>query len=410
MSKKNRSLSFFLASRYLQSSARQSSLSTMTKICFLSMIVGSFSLTLVSAIMSGFESAIHDKLRGIHPHIIIESDGQELAVDAINQVILSEFPEVKASSPMIIKHALVYAPATTGTPLIAMIKGIDPEQEKKTSSIVTKIIAGHAQLETSIRGNGVIIGKEMATQLGVTIGDTLTLAYSNDLAEKKRSVNFDTQPLHVNGIFQTGVEDFDSSCLFCHYELLKKIFDDAHITTLNIALKNGAHAEDIAKKIEQRFKLSAYSWKSLYPALIAALALEKYAMFWILALITLVASANIMALLFMIITQKKADIALLRTLGANRTTIRSIFIIIGSLIANSACVMGIILAWLASFLINHYKLIALPDSYYVSHLYADMNLFIALAVFSVVFVITLCATLIATRNIYYGKITDIMRL
>lgn len=406
MKKKNFSLSFFLAWRYLQTSARQSSLSTMTKICFLSMIIGSFSLSLVSAIMSGFESAMHDKLRGIHAHIMIESHGQEIAVDAINEVIIAEFAEVAALSPSITKHALIYAPATTGTPIIAIIKGIDPLKEQKTSSLGSKIIAG----SFAMHKNKVIIGKGAATQLGVTIGDTITLAYSNDLTEKKRTVSFDTEPLQVMGIFQTGLEEFDNSCLFCHYKFLKKIFDDAPITTVNISLKNGFDEDTIAQKIEKRFNLPAYSWKSLYPALISALALEKYAMFWILALITLVASANIIALLFMIIIQKKSDIALLRTLGASHTTIRTIFIIIGLLIANSACLIGIIVAWFATFLINDYKLIALPDSYYISHLYAPMSISIALAVFSVVFIVTLCATFIATRNIHYDKIADIMRL
>lgn len=401
--------SLFLAWRYVRVSAQKSSLSTMTKICFLSIAIGSFALTLVSAIMQGFESAMHDKLRGIHAHVIMQSDGQELAVDAISEVMTTEFPEVIANAPCITQHALLYAPETSATPLIAIIKGISPIKEQKTSSIGTKIIAGNQELQKALHDNYVIVGKGIADHLAVTVGDTITLAYSNDLSSNKRKVTFETTPLIINGIFETGIEDFDASTLFCHYQLLKTLFDDAQITTLNIRLHHGIDEEIVAKKIEQRFKISTYSWKSLYPALISALMLEKYAMFWILALITLVASANIIALLFMIITQKKDDIALLRTLGTPQKTIRAIFIIIGSMIANSACIMGIASAWIASFLINYYKLIALPDSYYISHLYAPMSLTIAFTVFSVVFCITLCATFIATKNIHYGKIADIMR-
>lgn len=409
MNKKNFSFSFFLAWRYLCAAESKSTLSTMIRICFFSIIIGSFALTLVSAVMQGFESALHEKLRGIHSHLIMQTTDQELAIDAITDVIAREFPEVSATALSITQHALLYASHTEGAPLMAFIKGINPVQEQKNSCLESKIIAGPTELEKIIHNNHVLIGKEMAHQLEVTIGDVITIAYSDNLSHKTRTITFDTQELVVGGIFETGLDDVDTHYLFCDYRLVQKLFDNAEISTLHINLYKGCDEDIIAKKIEQRFNIPTYSWKSLYPTIIATLALEKYAMFFILALITLVASANIIALLFMLIMQKKSDIALLRTLGASHSVIRAIFIIIGSIIAQSACLIGVAFAWLISFFMNHYHLITLPDGYYTSYLRADMSMTISCIVFALVSIITLGATLIATKNMSKGNIAQIMR-
>ena len=211
-----------------------------------------FRLALVSAITKGFESTLHEKLRGIHSHITIQSD-EELAIDPLNDVITTEFPEVYSTALRITKHALVYAPETQSAPLVAIINGIDAKQEQKTSSLASKIIAGPSVLEHSVHDRYVLIGKEMAHQLEVTIGDTLILAYSDDLSTQRRSVTFDTQELIVSGIFETGLEEVDTNYIFCDYHLLQTLFQDAKITTLHVSLKKGFDEESIAQKMEQRF-------------------------------------------------------------------------------------------------------------------------------------------------------------
>jgi ABC-type lipoprotein release transport system permease subunit len=190
---------------------------------------------------------------------------------------------------------------------------------------------------------------------------------------------------------------------------MQELFDDAPLSTLSIMVKPGTNEAVLAERIENRIGIDTYAWHTRYPALVAALALEKYAMFWILALITLVASANIIALLFMLITQKRADIALLLSLGMKPSHIRAIFIIIGSLLAHGACSMGIGLACIASFCINHYRLIALPDSYYVSHVPAHLTLAIPLSVLGVECIITCIALFFATRSLSTLSISTVFK-
>ena len=130
-------------------------------------------------------------------------------------------------------------------------------------------------------------------------------------------------------------------------------------------------------------------------------------MFLILLLITLVASLNMVSLLFMYITQKRTDIALLYTLGATHAMIMSIFIYIGMCIACTACVSGIALAWIACHILNNYPFIELPDAYYVTHLPAIMDWPLVVLVFCAVMALSLCATAIIaykTKNIRIAQV------
>ena len=133
-------------------------------------------------------------------------------------------------------------------------------------------------------------------------------------------------------------------------------------------------------------------------ALLAALTLEEYVSFLVIALITLVASMNILALLFMQITNKRTDIALLKTIGMPSHAITTIFIYMGLGIALCASICGVLCATVISFCIDHYKLLPLPDAYYVSHVPAHMTIYIPLMVLCMVCLMSLCAAILQPVN------------
>src|SRR5207302_1389175 len=147
----------------------------------------------------------------------------------------------------------------------------------------------------------------------------------------------------------------------------------------------------------------------LYPALISALKLEKYALILILLLITMVASMNIIALLFMQITQKRPDIAILYAMGMRPKQIVSIFMLMGMLIASIASASGIFLAWIASLLLERYPFIELPDVYYVTHLPANMDWSLAITVFITIMLLNFMATWYTARRTQHIKIADVLR-
>jgi len=149
--------------------------------------------------------------------------------------------------------------------------------------------------------------------------------------------------------------------------------------------------------------------EQLYPALLEALKLEKYAMFLILALITLVASMSIISLLFMQITQKRADIAILKSMGLSAGNISKIFLYVGITIAFFGSAIGLGLAFVAGWLLEKYPFIQLPDAYYVSHLPAKMEWPIFIAVFAIVMILSFLSTWIPARRTKKINISRILR-
>ena len=210
--------------------------------------------------------------------------------------------------------------------------------------------------------------------------------------------------------YSKPIEEFDANVIFCSLDSLKKIFPQTHVTQINVRLQPHKAAPEVLLRLKKRLRqLDIFSWKELYPALVSALVLEKYAMFLILALITLVASMNIVALLFMYITHKKNDIALLQAMGLSETTLEQVFIIVGMGIAFVGTVIGIIGAWLASWFLETYPFITLPDIYYTSHLPAQMDWRIVLNVCLVSLIVSFFASWLPARRIRSISIAEVLK-
>jgi lipoprotein-releasing system permease protein len=173
----------------------------------------------------------------------------------------------------------------------------------------------------------------------------------------------------------------------------------------------GRNEEDIViEKLKRRLpQLQVNSWKDLNPALVSSLKLEKYASFFILALITLVASMNMISLLFMQIQQKRRDIAIFKAMGISDSSIRNIFLHLGISITFTASAIGLGLAALAGYLLKKYPFIELPDVYYVSYLPARMDAEIFFVVFLATMILGFLATWIPARRSKQIEIAQVLR-
>src|SRR5581483_10140484 len=317
-------LPFFLAQKLLFTNVYQKNISAMTTICFIGIFIGSFSLAIVTAIMRGFEITIHKKIQGIHAHVIIDAYGQPINFKALSRVLHHEFPEIAAFSPHSERQVLIRPHKKHDiVPMVVIIKSIKPDLEIRTSSLFTKIIMPThlTDFQSLLSDNHLIIGKQYATNYQISLGDTLEILFAHDEHIKGNTVHFESQHATVSGIFDTGIDEFDSNIMYCSFPFLKKMFPDAAVEQINITLHNTKNESSLIKKLHQRLGLSVYSWKDLYPSLVATLALEKYVSFFIITLIILVASMNIISLLHMQITQKRHEIALLKSMGMTNTAI-----------------------------------------------------------------------------------------
>jgi len=404
-----KNFALFLAWRYLRQTAYQQSTSTMVRICFLSILVGTFSLALVTAVMRGFELAAHEKMQGIHAQITIESP-DPLDVDALEKVLRDEFPQIVTAAPNSSAYAIVQPQLEDASPSVIMLRGIDPVREQTVSTIDTKVIRPtNKPFGKLISGKKVLLGQSLARNLGVTVGEPVTLNYTDTLSPQGRKLSMKQYEATVGGIFKSGIDEFDAGVVFCANALIEKVSPSAGITQMNVKLTTDTDEKQIISALRDRLELEIYSWKERYPTLLAALLLERYAMFFVIALITLVASMNIVSLLFMQITNKRPDIAILTTLGTRMGDIRRVFLWIGMSIAFMACTLGLLLATGAAYLLERYPFITLPDIYYTTHLPARMEWQTLALTFVAVMLVSFLAAWIPTRRLRAINISNVLR-
>lgn len=404
-----KNLPFFLAWRYLIGSKSERSISAMIVVCLLGIFIGSFALAVVASVMNGFEKATHATMQGIHSQIIMHAEGQLINTNKIINVLKEEFPSIKACSPSGSEQALIQHQETEDVQGIVIIKGIDPDHEPFISNLHNKVTDKTKELSSLLSGKNVLIGEKLAEQIEAKKGDPVTLLISSDNESRGRKIKLITKRVLISETFKTGIDEFDSGFIFCSLALLKKIFPGSGATQLGIKLHEKADENATIAALKKRLKLNVYSWKDLYPALVSALKLEKYVMFLILALITLVASMNIISLMFMQITRKRSDIAILKSMGMTNKSIARTFLWMGIIVSFISSIVGLTCAFGVGWVLENYPFITLPDAYYVSHLPSKMTPSIFLTVFIVVMLISFISTWLAVRRTKSINISQVLR-
>jgi lipoprotein-releasing system permease protein len=418
-------LSNQIANKYLKFKNKDRNIALMIRVCFLGIFVGTFALMLTLIIMNGFEKVIHEKMQGINAQAIIYAQGQQLDYKNIKNFLEKKFKnKIEAASASSTRQALI---DKNNGQSILFLKGIDSDFEK-TTNILNKIIEPKNQTNffELLQNNKIVIGQKTAKNLGLNIGDKLTLLIPK--AGGKNKINLKKKKVEISAIFKIGLEEYDNNFAFCSLDQLQTLFkgnpqaaDQINIKFndlnnknlkerfLNLITFNNLEAKAIKEIQETLPNLEVTSWKELYPALVASLKLEKYVMFFILALITLVACMTMVSLLFMYIQQKRRDIAILKSMGLDDKKIRFIFLNIGLRITFWSSSLGLLLAAIAGFLLEKYPFINLPDVYYVSYLPARMDLEIFIVVFIATMLLGFLATWIPARRTKQINIAQVLR-
>lgn len=402
-------ISRMIAWRYITGSMYERSLSVMVIISVLGIFIGSCALALVAAIMHGFDTQTRKQMQAIHPQAVIQS-GDPIDFEHLKEVLKTEFPAVSALSPTSSAFGLAHSTDNTSqNPIVVMIEAIDPETAPQVTTLHEKVITDTPLSLITDAPNTVFIGSSLAEDLEVTVGDTIDLLYASDQQPRNKKLTFNAHTVTVAGIIQTGFEDLDSRLVLCSFDLLNTLFPDLGTQEVQLRFAPHTNIPEAVTALRARLGLEVYTWQDLYPAMLAALTLEEYVYFLVIALITLVASMNILALLFMQITTKRSDIALLKTMGFSDAAITKIFIYMGLGIALAATFCGVICAVILSYCIETYQLIPLPDAYYVTHVPAEMTPAIVALVLIVVTLMSLIATIIPTRRIHTMSVASILR-
>jgi len=412
-------LPFTLAWRYLRSGRKEKNTAFMIRMCLLGIIIGSCALMLTLIITNGFERTIHEKMQGINAPITMRYIGNKVDGDKVRRAVTEKCGEaieaVAASSTgqILIDHN------DCQTPLV--LKGVEAEHEEKVTTLAEKLLTtrdGKKSFTTLLNDNEIIIGHKTAHSCGITVGDTIKLLIPEPGGRTR--INLSKRKVVVTGIFNVGLDEYDSGFALCSLDLFNDLFDTCGAETLAIKtrgknswyerLVGASQHENIIEKLKGAFpSFDVYSWKELYPALVSSLKLEKYVMFIIIALITLVASMNMISLLFIQIQQKRKDCAILMAMGMPPRDIQRIFLSIGLTITCLGSLIGLGIAAVVGFLLERYPFIQLPDVYYVSHLPARVDPELFVIVFACTMLLGFVATIIPARQTRGMKIVDVLR-
>ncbi len=404
------SFPFLFAWRLTKTASSERSITTMIRLCFWGICISSCALAVVAAVMNGFEQVTHQSIQGIHADLLIRSS-QPLDYEKIKTVITAEFSNtIEQTSPSSMHHVVMKHKDQDDFTL-AFITAIDPQTAATVNNLAQRIIIPRGQpLAALLTDNKIMVGKILAQDAKIKVGDTIALLYPEEQQTKRNRITFDTFDVVVGGIFATGIDEIDAHGIFASHATMQHVFDKATaITDISIKLKPGAASSVVQAELRKRLLLDVVSWQELYPPLMAALLLEKYAMILILSLIVLIASMNTISLLFMYITHKKRTIGLLSVFGMSRNAIMTSFIVLGMGITLSAACFGLAAAVGISYLLEHYELIKLPDVYYVTHLPAHMNMTIIISVLALVIVLGFLSAWYPTRSLNRKRIAQILK-
>lgn len=335
---------FLLGWRYTRGgrgTRRNGFISFISGVSMLGIALGVAALIIVLSVMNGFQKEVRDRMLGVLSHIeVFAPGGQALPDVALTLRETRSHPDVLGAAPFIAVQALLARGETMNG---ALIRGIDPALE----SGVTELAADQAQAvmaQLTPGEFGVVLGVALAHNLGVTRGDVVTLiAPSGQLTPA--GVVPRLRQMTVVGLFDSGHFEYDSALAFVHLEDAARIFRLEGPTGIRLKIRDLHQAPEVAMQLANTLSgdLFIRDWTRQNRTWFAAVQLEKRMMFIILTLIVAVAAFNLVSTLVMTVTDKRADIAILRTLGASPGSIMLVFVVQGTMVGVIGTGLGLLL-------------------------------------------------------------------
>lgn len=403
--KKNESLTLagLVARRLMGTLTTQKQVSRLARICFMSSAIIACAFAIALAIMNGFQQATCSAFQNIHADVIIQArDNKHLALDKISKVLETEFSDtIAAHAPYAEGYAIARSAHGADLNHVVYVQGVDPERDPKTRALAQTVTNREKSFAQLLGRGGAILGQLLATDLGVQVGDAITLLFVPDEKATDEQITLEQIKITVSGIAKTGIDDLDSTLIVCNQKTFNKLFPTKGVTAIGVKLAGASRqSRRSISALQKRFAtLDVCSWIQLYPALEAAFKLERIALILVALLICIIASTNLMSLLLLFITHKQQTIATLRAMGTPLRTIKIGFLFIGNGLVMGATLVGLFSATIICFFIEKYHLIGLPNAYYISYVPAQLTISILTISFLLNALCGIIATWWATRTI-----------
>lgn len=359
----------FIGRRYLRAKQKQAFISLITILSIAGVAVGVMALIVVIAVMTGFEADLKSRILGGQPQVMLRRHGGAFTD---HRQVLKEVEKtqgVEAATPYTLSQILLRAKhGATG----AVLRGIDPESAGRVMKTLQKVNLPDPTPATSPQDSvpripGIVLGRELARNLGVIEGDVIYLISPRGALSPIGHLPA-TKQFKVNGYFESGMYEYDQTFAFININDAQKIMrmGDA-VTGLDVRVTDLYEARSVAQRIVAKLghPYWAQDWMQMNRNLFKALKLERRVMFIILVLIILVAAFNIASSLIMMVMGKTRDIAILKAMGATERSIRKIFVFNGMVIGTLGTILGLCLGLVVCAVLKRYDIHELTgDIYY----------------------------------------------
>lgn len=372
----------FVAYRHLKS-AGASFLSTITIIAILGVFLGVMALTSVISVTGGFEEAFRERVLGVNSHILLIKLGHGFRDYREIQEDVERIPGVKATSPFIFHEMIAtYGNKSSGI----LIKGIEPETIERVSDIpkythqkgiVSSLAFDRFPDDGQKQMPKLLLGKTLADKLGVKAGDKLLITSPLESLTPDRFINGGSHQPSSNhflvvGTYSSGFHEYDSRLVMVDYRALQDFFNQGdEITGIDVRVDDVFQVAALGRTLKEvlpkgRFKVM--DWRELNNNLFTSLGLQRLVLAVLFCFIVLVASFNIACTLIMMVLDKQKDVAIIKSMGATRRQIMTIFIIQGLSIGFVGTLGGIIGGLAVCLAIKHSNFGLDPSIYMIDHL------------------------------------------
>ncbi len=396
-----RPLTLAIGLRYTRAKRRNHFISFISLVSIAGLALGVMALITVLSVMNGFESELRERILGMASHATIrEASGG-----------LRDWERLQRKAPRLDERVVATAPYVQGEAMFsaggnisgALIRGVMPAAEQRVAQIGEHMTRGTFD---SLEGGRyrVVLGRELAAELRVQVGDSVILM-APQASVSPAGVMPRMRRFEVSGMFEVGMYEYDRGTAFIHLEDAQAVFQTGDgVSGLRLRLTDlmqaGVVAREVAGKLDGLYRVS--DWTRQHANLFRAIQMEKMVMFIILSLIVAVAAFNIVSTLIMLVTDKQADIAILRTLGLSPAGVMAVFIVQGVVIG----AIGILLGTAAGVALAANIEVVVPfierlagveflsaDVYYISDLPSELKVSDVVRIAVLGFTLTVVATL-----------------
>ncbi len=399
------SFEWFVAWRYLRAKRKTRFISIISIISIVGVAVGVMALTVVLAVMNGFEQEIHQRIIGINAHVILLKYGAEPVTDyeALTQLV-ETVPGVVAAAPFTYAKGVLRGNERSDG---GVIRGTDLVQEGRVTDVLENITP---RIETLHSGPGeipkMVLGDELALRLRANVGDTVAVTSPFDYIMTPMGLMPSVAGFEVVGLYSSGMYEYDQQLVYIDLDEARALFGLGDgVTGIEVRVDDPYRAPEVAAAIVERvggFPYRANNWIQLNRNLFTWMKTEKRVMFWILSLIIMVAAFNIASTLIMVVMEKTKDIGVMKSMGATARSIMRIFVAEGLVSGVAGTIIGSVGGYVLATLLDRYQFISLPgDVYPIETLPVLMRVsdfaFVAIAAIAISFVAALYPSWKASR-------------